>query len=487
MNSQTARRPSQQRPSRSNKSKKYIRQTAHVEARRDGKPLIFGWGGHLSHSEKIRIQRRAVWTAFIIIGLIIVCVVAGFWININVITPNLAITTVNGQDITQADYRKMLAVKTQLELNKLNGPNGLNAQSSRLNTQVNNQKLIVTNLSTKVDDLQKKVNAAPAGSSQKADLQNQLNDAKNQLDTAQANYNKTQVAYQGITQSTIPTEQQLFTQSQYGNDSAHWLQDNVLIQNWLNTHPDARAAVEPSASSIDAALKDFKANLPKSTSYSKFLSDDHLSDADTRAMLTVIQRRTNMQNYLTSQIKSPAYQVKAQTITLSTQQDGQAVLQQLQQGANFASVAKQKSVDSNTKNQGGALGWLARGQYTNTYAENISAVVDNWLFDPQRKVNEISPVIKENGTWHIVQITAIDPSRPIDKTTLQSLQGNALTAWLLSQDALPSTRITDINQNMLTDANNMPPGLPAGAPSTQQSGGVPGGLPGGLPGSAPGQ
>ncbi|HEY7420151.1 MAG TPA: peptidylprolyl isomerase [Ktedonobacteraceae bacterium] len=467
MTSQTARRPGQQRSPHTNKTKKYSRQTAHVEARRDGKPLIFGWGGHLSHSEKSLIQRRAVWATFIAFALIVSFVLVGFWVNINVIIPNLAITTVNGQKITQADYRKMLAVHTQLELNKLSGPHGLNAQSNQLNTQSNTEKQTVTNLTNQVGNLTKQVNAAPAGSSQKANLQKQLDTAKTQLTTAQNKYNSTQSQYQNLTQNTIPNEQQLFTQSQYGNDSAHWLQDNVLIVNWLNAHPDVRAKVEPSASSINAAVNSLKANLPKNTSYSSFLNSDHLSDSDVRAMLTVIQRRNNMQNYLSSQIKSPAYQVQASAITLSTEQDAQNILKQLQQqhNANFATLAKQKSVDQNTKSKGGALGWMAQGQYTNAYGANISAVVDNWLFDPGRKVNELSPVLKENGTWHILLITAIDHSRPIDKSTLQSLQGNALTAWLLSQDALPSTKIASINQTMLTDSNNMPSGLPAGAPA----------------------
>lgn len=478
MTSQTARRPGQQRSSRTSKTKKYVRQTAHVEARRDGRPLIFGWGGHLSHSEKNLIKRRAIWATFIAFTVIIVFVFVAFWVNINVITPNLAITSVNGQNITQADYRKMLAVKTQLELNKLNGPNGLNAQSGKLNSQSNTEKQNMTNLSNQVKNLTNQVNAAPAGSSQRADLQKQLDTTKSQLTNAQKQYNSTQAQYQTLTQTTIPNEQQLFTQSQYGNDSAHWLQDNVLIVNWLNTHSDARAKVEPSASSINAAVNDLKANLPKGTSYSSFLNSDHLSDTDVRAMLTVIQRRTNMQNYLAAQIKSPAYQVEARAITSSTQQDAQSILTQLQHGADFATLAKQKSVDQNTKNKGGDLGWMAQGQYTNNYGANISAVVDNWLFAPGRKVNELSPILKENGTWHIVQITATSPSRPIAKSTLQSLQSNALTAWLLSQEALPSAKITSINQTMLTDTNNMPPGLPSGAPAvTPTAGGTTGATP----------
>jgi hypothetical protein len=110
-------------------------------------------------------------------------------------------------------------------------------------------------------------------------------------------------------------------------------------------------------------------------------------------------------------------------------------------------------------------------------------VVDNWIFDPARKINELSPVLTENGTYHIVQIMGIDPSRPVDDATLKTLRDNALNDWLLFQKALPGTTITPIDQNMFSDPLNMPPDLPTAVPSGQQPGSLPGGLPGsGLPG-----
>src|SRR5437762_7172789 len=103
MGSQTARRPQNQRPTRpTNKPKQYHKQTARFEGKRDGKPLIFGWGKHLSHNQKVQIQRRATWTAAIGVVVLIVVVIVGFWVNMNVITPSLPITSVNGQPIPQA-------------------------------------------------------------------------------------------------------------------------------------------------------------------------------------------------------------------------------------------------------------------------------------------------------------------------------------------------------------------------------------------------
>ena len=156
MKSQTARRPDNQR---SAKSKKYTKQTAHVEARRDGTPLIFGWGGHLSHNEKTQLQHRAVWTVSVAVVLLIIAVIVGSWINLNVITPNLPITSVNGQPIPQSDYRKLLALKAQLELNKLYGPQGLTAQRDSFRTQSTDQQKIIDSTTKQIDALNKQIKA----------------------------------------------------------------------------------------------------------------------------------------------------------------------------------------------------------------------------------------------------------------------------------------------------------------------------------------
>src|SRR5689334_7426847 len=97
------RRPESQRSPRSTKAKRYTKQTARVEARRDGKPLIFGWGKQLSHTEKVRIQRRATWTITSVLALLVVGVLVWAWININIIIPGQPITSVNGHQIPQSE------------------------------------------------------------------------------------------------------------------------------------------------------------------------------------------------------------------------------------------------------------------------------------------------------------------------------------------------------------------------------------------------
>ena len=473
---QPVKRPVKQRTTHSNKPKRYNRQTAHVEARRDGKPLIFGWGKHLSHAEKVKIQRRATWAMAGIFGFLIVGTILAFWININIIIPGKPITSVNGHQIPQSQYRKMVAVKTQLVYNSIYGKQGLEAQANDLTKQDAAQLKTINDLTQQVDTLNKQIKALPAGpSQQRTDLENQLQSTKKQLSAAQASHQNLTQQITNLNQNTIPLANQSFTQSQVANDSVSWLQNDELIREWLTTQsPAIQNQVNPTTAEVNKALNDLKATLPATTSYSSFLSQMGISNDDVISMLTVKVRRDNMQNYLASKIVSPAYQVLSRTITADTEAAANQILKELKSGGDFAKIASKESKDTTTASSGGSQGWLARGQYA---LNQNAAVVENWLFDPSRYIYELSPVLKENGSYHIAQIMGINPSRPIDQSMLQTLQYNALSNWILEQQALPTTTITSVDQNMLLDSMNLPPTsiLPAAAPSSGQS--VPGGVP----------
>jgi hypothetical protein len=473
MNSQTARQP-QSRPNKSNKARKYTRQTARFEGKRDGKPILFGWGGHLSHKQKIQLQRRATWGAAIVFALLIVFVLVGFWININVITPGLPITSVNGHQIPQSLYRKMVALDAQLSQNQLNGPHGLIAQQNSLRTQVANQEKSVSTTQAQIVNLNKQIKALPAGASpQRTKLEKELATANAQLQTQSTRAQSLNQEYTALSQSVIPQAQTNYNQSQVGNDSVNWLQDDELIREWLVLQPASiQAKMNPDASQLSSAMQAFKANLPKNTSYSAVLNKDGVSDGDMQAMMTIKLRRDNMQSELAAREVSPQYQVLARAMTIDTAAHAQKVLNQLQHGGDFARLAKTNSSDSSTNTKGGSLGWLARGQYAQNYT---AAGVENWMFDSKRSVDELSPVLPENGAFHIVQILGIDPARSVDAATLQTLKTNSLSNWILEQHALPSTKITPVDQNKLTDAANMPPNLPLSAPAgTPSAPGLPG-------------
>lgn len=462
-----ARKPANRRGKGGQNAKRYYKQTAHVEARRDGKPLIFGWGTHLSHTEKVRIQRRATWGLAAFVILLLAVVITGTWINLNIITPGLAITTVNGHAIPQSEYRQMVAVKTQLELNKLYGPKGLTTQLTSLEQQYAQQNDAATKTNKQISDLNDQLKKLPADSPKRKDIQKQIDDLTKTLDGQQKKVSDLSTQIGTMNQTTIPLEKQGFTQSQLGNDSATWLQDDELIREWLTTQSaEVRAKINPTTQQVNADFNKLKAEMPRSNGYNTFLSQMGITDDQIRAMLTILDRRTNAQAYFQPQVKSPSYQVLAREIVVQTQQKANEVLQDLQKGQDFGKLAKQFSQDTNSKDKGGSLDWMTRYQYIDAAGLNGPAVVENWMFDSSRKLNELSPVLYGNGAYYIVQIMNIDPSHDVDATLLKSLQSNALVDWLLERRALPGQNITSADQNMMFDPNNLPPNgaLPQSAP-----------------------
>lgn len=464
-----ARKPDNQRGKTGKSNKRYYKQTAHVEARRDGKPLIFGWGKHLSHTEKVRIERRATWGLAAFIVLLLAVVITGSWINLNIVIPGLPITTVNGHSIPQSEYRQMVAVKTQLELNKLYGPHGLTAQLTSLEQQYAQAQAAVTQTNKQITDLNDQIKKLPAGpSAKRTDLQKQL-DAANKTLTAEQK-KATDLGNQAsvLNQDTIPIEKQGFTQSQIGNDSATWLQDDELIREWLTTQSAAvQAKINPGAKQVNTDFNSLKANMPKSNGYNTFMSQMGISDDQVRAMLTILDRRNNAQAYFSPLVTSPSYQVLARQIVVQTQQKANQVLQDLQKGQDFGKLSKQLSQDTNTNQKGGSLDWLTRYQYIDSTGFNGPSIVENWIFDPSRHLNELSPVLFGNGAYYVVQIMNIDPAHDVDASLLKSLKANALVDWLQDRRALPGQNITSPDQNKLFDTNNLPQNniLPASAPA----------------------
>src|SRR5579885_3533197 len=92
---------------RSTRGRLYRRQTARVEERRDGKPLLFGWGKHLSRRQKDKIQKRTFWAFFIVAVLAVVGVLGYSVYYINIFVPGEPVVTVNGHQIPQSLFRKM--------------------------------------------------------------------------------------------------------------------------------------------------------------------------------------------------------------------------------------------------------------------------------------------------------------------------------------------------------------------------------------------
>jgi hypothetical protein len=126
----------------------------------------------------------------------------------------------------------------------------------------------------------------------------------------------------------------------------------------------------------------------------------------------------------------------------------QDVLKQIQKTGDWNGLAKKYSLDVDSKNKGGDLGWVALG--------TGDAGMEIWWNDPARKANDISGVIHDaSGTYSIVQILGFD-TRPVDATKLSDTKANILLHWLGGEKVRPGYKIGTPNSDMLMANRNMP-------------------------------
>jgi len=427
----------------------YRRQTAmHVEERRDGSPLIFGWGRHLSRRQKLQIQKRiAIGAAAAVIVIVIGVLVFGV-LQQNIFIPNEAIVTVDGHSVPQSLYRKVTFYLAQDDMNQIH-------------TLQNEQTKLQQQLKSKDKKVVQSANA-------------QLVQVDNQISRIQANLSSAQL---GQTAIGDLVDDQLIQEGM--TELEHQgIQGDLYTATWAhlpftgNGHRVTAATFAVSNADIQKKLNSFKSSFPVGQSYNQFLQQSHLSDSDVRQVIVIMLRRDKMQAFLSGLIQPVEKAVHVERISLPTIGQAESIHEELAKGGNFASLAKKYSTDVNTKNKGGDMGTIAAG-------ESGAAPLDLWAFKAQ--VGQLSPVINDNGAYDVAKLLGVNDAYQLNPLTVAQLKTNALSNWLAEQRAILGGRIGQPNETMVLDPNN----LPANLPSTTGTTPIPGVPNSSLPGSQP--
>jgi peptidyl-prolyl cis-trans isomerase C len=88
-------------------------------------------------------------------------------------------------------------------------------------------------------------------------------------------------------------------------------------------------------------------------------------------------------------------QVRASHILLKTEEEANAVRDQLNKGGDFAKIAKEKSLDTGSAKNGGDLGFFSRGQMVPEFEHAAFGL----------KVGEVSNPVKTQFGYHIIKVT----------------------------------------------------------------------------------
>lgn len=125
---------------------------------------------------------------------------------------------------------------------------------------------------------------------------------------------------------------------------------------------------------------------------------------------------------IAASVPTTAEQIHARQILTTDESVANRALEQVKvPGTDFAAYAFR--YDAQT---GGDLGWFPRGYLTQPEVEAAAF---------QLQPGEISPVIKSAIGYHIIQVIARDPARPLTPDARRVLQHKALQDWLTARRA----------------------------------------------------
>lgn len=316
----------------------YRRTSAIIDERPDGKPLLFGYGRHLSKREKDRVLNRIAYGALAAVITISLAVIVTVLVYNSFIYPNQAVAWVNGQGISRHDRDVMTNYYTAAEAQQV---------------------------------------SQGASASQLGDPQ------------------------------TLAVEQ---------------LQQSLLTSISAKSKLSITGSMAEGSTLLGQELGKNQAAFTAKLQQYNISRDDYVRLVE---IPQVLEQKVGV--YLTRNNATVAEQWHYARISLKTQADAKAILQQLAGGANFASIAKKKSQDTATAPTGGDMGWQR-------VADSTDPLLNSTFLPVLRKMESSHTkyeVVKYSATvWYVVEFLGHDLKHALSSAQKQADQVNAFNNWI---------------------------------------------------------
>lgn len=121
-------------------------------------------------------------------------------------------------------------------------------------------------------------------------------------------------------------------------------------------------------------------------------------------------------------------EIRASHILVATEDEAKDIIKQLDGGADFATIAKEKSTDPSAKQNGGDLGYFTAGEMVPEFSQAVFAM---------EKGDSSKAPVKSQFGWHVIKVVDKRPKAAPSLEETHShieelLSGELLTAYLTS-------------------------------------------------------
>ena len=164
--------------------------------------------------------------------------------------------------------------------------------------------------------------------------------------------------------------------------------------------------------------------------YRNELNESRLSDQEYRDLTRTYVMAQRLGDYLAARVPSVAEQVHLQLILFCSYDDALEAAEKLEEGADFAELARQVSIDTASGEEGGDLGWWpedALGIQSGT----MFLTPPSWLFD--LGTGEISPPMlmdQQSMMYAVFKVSERAAAMELDEDMLNIVKQRQLEKWL---------------------------------------------------------
>jgi len=155
--------------------------------------------------------------------------------------------------------------------------------------------------------------------------------------------------------------------------------------------------------------------------YRQQLNETGLSDSEYKESIATLLLATRLQEYLARRMPTVAEQVHLYAILVETYEDAEKIRARWEAGEDFADLAREVSLDRESKEKGGDLGWVPRGV--------MASGLDYVAFE--LNPGDVSqPLQTGEGGCYLLMVSEKADARELDERSLQRLRDRALEDWL---------------------------------------------------------
>lgn len=182
----------------------------------------------------------------------------------------------------------------------------------------------------------------------------------------------------------------------------------------------AKENVVAAPQEVTARLEDFKKQLGSADNFKNWLARRFETEDDQKRRLAQVIIFEQMSDKH-SQVDEKGEQVHARHILVKTEEEARQLYARLQQGQDFAALAKQFSLDFESGKNGGDLGWVFKGQ-TDAAFEKVAFTL---------APNQYSGPVKTDKGYHLIQSLGKEV-RPLPVDLVQQRKSEAFANYIKS-------------------------------------------------------